>query len=313
MATRGAALCLLAGLALAGAACAVPTVPPAQATSTPTSTVKSASAKLLPTACADDAGWSAPTAPRHVFGNTWFVGTCEIAALLITSPQGHVLIDAATDEAAPHIEAGIRAVGFRVEDIRLILNTHEHLDHAGGIGRLQRDSGAEVLARGVAAEVLTRGRSDRRDPQFEVLDPFPPVARVRAVSDGEVVKLGEIAISNLPMPGHTPGGSGWAWRSCEGATCRDIVFSDSLTAISDDRYRYGDHPEMVAAMRRTFDTLAAQRCDILITTHTRSSDLLARLDGRKPLVDTGACKAYAAQGRDGLAKRLAEERMRSTP
>lgn len=309
MATRGAALCLLACLALAGAACAVATVPPAQATST----VTSASAKLLPTACADDAGWSAPTAPRHVFGNTWFVGTCEIAALLITSPQGHVLIDAATDEAAPHIEAGIRAVGFRVEDIRLILNTHEHLDHAGGIGRLQRDSGAEVLARGVAAEVLTRGRSDRRDPQFEVLDPFPPVARVRAVSDGEVVKLGEIAISNLPMPGHTPGGSGWAWRSCEGATCRDIVFSDSLTAISDDRYRYGDHPEMVAAMRRTFDTLAAQRCDILITTHTRSSDLLARLDGRKPLVDTGACKAYAAQGRDGLAKRLAEERMRSTP
>ncbi|AXA83930.1 subclass B3 metallo-beta-lactamase [Lysobacter oculi] len=303
MAMRGAASCLLAALALTGAACAGPPLQPAQA----------ASQAPLPTACAEGAGWSAPTAPRHVFGNTWFVGTCEIAAVLVTSPQGHVLIDAATDEAAPHIEAGIRAAGFKVEDIRLILNTHEHLDHAGGISRLQRDSGAEVLARGVAAEVLAKGRSDRRDPQFEVLDPFPPVARVRTVGDGEVVKLGDLAITNLPMPGHTPGGSGWAWRSCEGTDCRDIVFSDSLTAISDDHYRYGDHPEMVAAMRRTFDTLAAQRCDILITTHTQSSDLLDRLDGRQSLVDASACRTYAAQGREGLAARLAKERTRSTP
>lgn len=266
-----------------------------------------------PTPCADDAGWSDPTTPRHVFGNTWFVGTCSISAILITSPEGHVLIDAATAEAAPAVIANIRAAGFRVQDIRTILVTHEHHDHVGGVSELQQASGAKVLARTIAAEALKAGRTDRRDPQFEVIEPFPTVANVEALADGDDVIVGPLRIRNLPSTGHTAGGSSWAWRSCEDATCRDIVFSDSVSAISDSHYRYIEHPQHVAAFRRSLATLAAQSCDILITTHVKSSNLLARLDGKQPLVDTNACKAYAEDALAGLEQRLADERAGKAP
>ena len=266
-----------------------------------------------PTPCAEDPGWSDPTPPRHVFGNTWFVGTCAISAILVTSPDGHVLIDAATAEAVPAIIANIREAGFLVEDIRTILVTHEHNDHVGGVAGLQQASGARVLARDVAAEALRVGRSDRRDPQFEITEAFPPVATVETLVDGEDVASGGLRFRHLPNSGHTAGGSGWAWRSCEGATCRDIVFPDSNSAISDKHYRYTDHPDHVAAFRQGQALVGAQPCDILITTHVQSSDLLARLDGKQPLVDADACKEYAKRGLAGLARRLADERTGKAP
>lgn len=280
---------------------------PAPASLTAHAAPMAAHALPAPTPCADDAGWSDPTAPRHVFGNTWFVGTCSISAILVTSPEGHVLIDAATAQAAPAIIANIRAAGFRVEDIKAILVTHEHNDHVGGVAELQRASGAKVLARSVAAEALMAGRSDRRDPQFEAVESFPPVASVGALADGGEVSLGPLRIRNLPNTGHTAGGSGWAWRSCEGMTCRDIVFPDSNSAISDKVFRYGENSGHVAAFRRSMALIAAQHCDILITTHVQSSDLLRRLDGQAPLVDAGACKAYADTGLANLETRLAKE------
>lgn len=286
---------------------------PPTAANAATHTTPVVRAPPVQTPCADDAGWSDPTTPRHVFGNTWFVGTCSISAILVTSPAGHVLIDAATEQAAPAVIANIRAAGFRVEDVKTILVTHEHNDHVGGVAELQRTSGAKVLARSVAADALKAGRSDRRDPQFEVTEPFPPVARVDTLVDGEQVELGALRISHLPNTGHTAGGSGWAWRSCEGATCRDIVFPDSNSAISDKTFRYSEHPEHVAAFRRSMALIATQPCDILITTHVQSSDLLARLDGQQPLVDAGACKAYAERGLAGLEQRLADERTGEAP
>lgn len=266
-----------------------------------------------PTPCAADPGWSDPTPPRHVFGNTWFVGTCAISAILVTSPNGHILIDAATAEAVPAIIANIRAAGFRVEDIRTILVTHEHNDHVGGVAGLQKASGAKVGARVAAAEALKAGRSDRRDPQFEISEPFPRVANVETLVDGKDVTLGALRIRHLPNTGHTAGGSGWAWRSCEGANCRDIVFPDSNSAISDKHFRYSDHPAHVAAFRTGLALVAAQPCDILITTHVQSSDLLARLDGDKPLVDAGGCKAYAGRGLAGLEQRLSDEHAGKAP
>ncbi|HSD17172.1 MAG TPA: subclass B3 metallo-beta-lactamase [Thermomonas sp.] len=301
-------LAALIAAGFAGACQAPPTATAAAPEATP-------AVRTLPTPkpCAADPGWSDPTTPCHVFGNTWFVGTCSISAILVTSPQGHVLIDAATAGAAPSIIANIRAAGFRVEDLRTILVTHEHNDHVGGVAGLQQASGARVLARAVAADALKAGRSDRRDPQFEITEAFPPVSNVETLVDGEDVTLGALRFQHLPNTGHTAGGSGWAWRSCEGATCRDIVFPDSNSAISDKHYRYSDHPDHVATFRKGQALVAAQPCDILITTHVQSSDLLARLDGKQPLVDAGACKAYARRGLAGLDKRLADERAGKAP
>lgn len=268
-------------------------------------------------ACPADAdvmdGWDERAPPRKVFGNTWYVGTCGITALLVTSPQGHVLIDGATASAGPAIAANIEALGFKLADIKFILDSHEHADHAGGLAYLQRATGAPVLAREPSVATLERGASDRRDPQFDVLGKFPPVANVRPLRDDQVVRIGELALTAHATPGHAPGSTGWTWRSCEGSHCLDIAYADSLSAISGKQYRFGDHPDDVAAFRRSLDTVAALPCDILLTPHPLASDLFARLDGKAPLVDPDACERYAEGARANLERRLREERNGTAP
>lgn len=259
-------------------------------------------------------GWDDRAPPRRLFGNTYYVGTCGLTALLVTSSTGHVLIDGAGKAAGPLIEANIRMLGFRPEDVNYILNSHEHFDHAGGIAYLQRISGAEVRVRDPAIATFRNGQGDRSDPQF--LDgsvTFPPVADVAPVGDGETIRIGDLALTAHATPGHAPGGTSWTWTSCEGTRCLGIAYTDSTSAISDGEYRYSAHPEYIAAFRKGLDTLAALPCDIQITPHPLASDLFARMGGTMPLVDAGACKAYAEKGRTGLDERLAKERAGKAP
>jgi metallo-beta-lactamase class B len=265
--------------------------------------------------CKADAGWNDPAKPRHVFGNTWYVGTCGISALLVTSDKGHVLIDGATREAAPQIEANIRALGFRMKDVRFLLASHAHLDHAGGFASLQRDSGAVMVARGADADAIERGRGDRSDPQFTSIEGFPPVKTVRRIADGETLTLGPLTLTAHATPGHTPGSTSWTWDSCEGARCLHLAYVDSVTAISDDVYRYTDeaqHPGVVDAFRNSIATVAALPCDVLLTPHPFVSNMFARLGAKPtaPLVDANACRQFAAQASDKLDERIATERAR---
>lgn len=263
-----------------------------------------------PVACPADPSWDEPTAPRHIYANTWYVGTCAISAILITSDAGHILIDGVTDKAAPQIQANIRALGFEPRDVRYILSSHEHIDHVGGIARLQRDTGARVVAREPAASALERGHSDRSDPQFLSVAKFPPVASAQRIGDGETLRLGPIALTAHATPGHTAGGTSWTWSACEGATCRAMVYADSVTPFSDKVYRYSENADMLAAYRKTLATIAELPCDILLTPHPGASQLLERLDPASgiALVDTHGCRAYAATGREKLDARLAKER-----
>ena len=268
--------------------------------------------------CAPDAGWNDPAVPRNVHGNTWYVGTCGISALLVTSPQGHVLVDGATAEAAPLIAANIRALGFRMRDVRYIVNSHEHHDHAGGISQLQRDSGAAVVARDAAATTLERGQSDRTDPQFLTTGKFAPVGPVRRIADGASLTLGPVELTAHATPGHSPGSTSWSWVSCDAADCQRIVYADSLTPISDDEYRYSDpeqNPGVLVAFRHTLAVVDGLPCDILITPHPGASALWSRLgpQATSPLVDASACRAYAAAGRARLDARVAEEQSGSMP
>ena len=264
------------------------------------------------TACKPDAGWNDPAKPQHVFGNTWYVGTCGISALLVTSDGGHVLIDGATKEAAPQIEAGIRALGFRVTDVRFILATHAHLDHAGGFARLQHDSGAVMVARGADADAIERGRGDRSDPQFTSIEGFPAVKPVRRIADAETLTLGPLSVTAHATPGHTPGSTSWTWDSCEGARCLHLAYVDSVSAISDAGYRYTDeaqHPGVVAKFRQSIATVAALPCDVLLTPHPFVSNMFGRLGAKPiaPLVDANACRQFAAQASEKLEERIAKE------
>jgi len=259
--------------------------------------------------CSDRSGWDDPATPLRVHGNTWYVGTCGIAALLITSPQGHVLIDGATPKGGPQIIDNIRTLGFDPVDVRAIVFSHEHFDHVGGLAALQDATGAPVHAREPAVATLGRGASDESDPQFGELDAFAPVADVRLVADAGVVRVGGIELQAIATPGHAVGGTSWSWRSCDGDDCRTIVYGDSLTAVSADGYRFSDHPDVVARLRESFARVAALDCNLLVTPHPSASALWTRLgpDATRPLAAEGACRAYAEAGATRLEQRLASE------
>ena len=258
-------------------------------------------------------GWDERAPPRRIFGNTFYIGTCGITSILIAGNQGVIVIDGATEKAAVPIEANIRALGFKLGDVRYLLNTHEHSDHAGGLAQLQRDTGAPLLALAVAATTLRSGKGNPADPQFEDMHPYPPVADVRVITDGHVVQLGDLRLTAHATPGHAPGGTSWTWRSCEGTHCVDIVYADSFSTPTDAHHRRSDDPAAIAAFRHSLDLVASLPCDILLTPHPLRSNLPSRLDGKAPMINPAACKAYAEQGRVGLDAKIAEEQGRKSP
>ena len=259
-------------------------------------------------ACAGKDGWSDPAPPLHLFGNVYDVGTCNITALLITSPKGHILLDAATAEAAPAIAANIERLGFKLADVKLIGGSHEHYDHAGGIAELQRLTGATVMASAGAYNPYETGKLDPEDPQAGLDNPYPPSKVGILLSDGFVVRQGPLRLTAHLTPGHSPGSTSWSWRSCEAKTCVTIVYADSITPVSGDAYRFTDHRRYTVEFHRSIDRIARLKCDLLITPHPDASNLIDRLEGKAPLVDPQACKAYAAKGRAALDERLGTEK-----
>jgi metallo-beta-lactamase class B len=134
--------------------------------------------------CPSCAEWNAPQRPFRIHGDSWYVGTHGLSAILVTSPQGHVLLDGGLPESAPLVAANVRALGFRMEDVRLIVNSHAHFDHAGGIAMLQRASGAAVAAHRWSAAVMRRGATLPEDPQSGIDTPYPAVPTVRELDGG---------------------------------------------------------------------------------------------------------------------------------
>jgi metallo-beta-lactamase class B len=261
----------------------------------------------LAAACEGRDGWSDAAPPARIFGNTYYVGTCGISVLLITSPEGHVLIDGATAEAVPSILANIRSLGFDPADVKLIVGSHEHLDHLGGLAALKAATGANVVVREPARAVIETGRADAADPIAGMFPDMAPVPVARTVADGEVLTFGQLALTAVATPGHTSGGTSWTWRSCEGPNCATFAYVDSLTAVAADGYRFTDHPERVAPFRETFARVGRMPCDILVTPHPDFSNLFQRLSGTEPLIDRDACRRLVHAMRARFDARLASE------
>ena len=257
--------------------------------------------------CADKQGWSDPAPPIRIFANVYDVGTCGVVVLLITGPEGHVLVDAATAEAAPGIARNIERLGFRLGDVELMLASHEHLDHVGGTAELQRLTGARLMVMPEAKYALDTGLLAPDDPQFGLYPPVPP-ARVDAfLRDGQRVSVGPLKLTAHSTFGHVRGSTSWTWRSCEGRTCYSIVYADSVTPAAGPAYRFSDHPDHVKRFRTSLRKIGRLPCDILITPHPAVSNLYARLAGEAPLVDQHACAAYAKAAASKLDERLASE------
>ena len=271
--------------------------------------------------CGACAAWNAPQRPLKLFGNAYYVGTHGLGAILITSPQGHVLIDGGLPQSAPLIRANIESLGFRMGDVKLILNSHAHYDHAGGIAELQRASGARVMASAWSASVLRTGKSQPGDPQLGIAFAYPAVANVGTFTFEDTLRVGAIAVVPHATPGHTPGGTAWSWRSCDGTRCLDFVYADSETPVSADDFLFTKnttYPNAIADFERGYAVLERLSCDVLVTPHPGASALWDRVspnDGAigPAFVDREACKRYAATSRRALQERLAKERGRATP
>jgi metallo-beta-lactamase class B len=303
----GKALVALAVLTVASCA-------PIKPSATSTSAART-QGEALATSCKDRDGWSDAAPPARIHGNTYYVGTCGISVLLITSPKGHVLIDGATDEAVPSILANIRALGFDPRDIRFIVGSHEHVDHMGGFAALKAATGAKLLVSAAARPVVETGKTDADDPQFGIIPDLKPVPvdgiltfnpEPGMIITGEPTRV--LSLTPHYTPGHTSGGTSWTWQSCEGAKCVAFAYVDSMTPVSADSYRFTDHPERVAPFRETFDRVAALKCDILVTPHPSFSNLFERLSGKAPLIDPEACRILVTAMRKRLDDRLTKEK-----
>ncbi|GGC21112.1 subclass B3 metallo-beta-lactamase [Pseudoduganella buxea] len=259
--------------------------------------------------------WDEPQEPFLIHGGSYYVGPHGISAVLVTSPAGHILIDGGTEKSPKAIAAHIRQLGFKVTDIQYILTSHEHMDHAGGIAALQKLSGAVVIGSPKSVAVLASGKPDRGDPQFGNLSDMAPVANTRAVKDGEVVKLGPLALTAHYTPGHTQGGLSWTWQSTEKGRTVAMVFADSLNAVTAEGFRYGGSPAWPTAkstLEASIAKVAALKCDVLVSAHPEGSDLWerkaaqARL-GSAAFIDPDACRKYADRSRARLARQLTAE------
>ncbi|MET0225473.1 MAG: subclass B3 metallo-beta-lactamase [Dokdonella sp.] len=263
--------------------------------------------------------WSRPQEPAHIYGNTYYVGTVGLSSVLIHTDAGAILLDGTLEKSAPLVEANIRKLGFRLEDVKLILSSHAHFDHAGGIAVLQHDSGATVVASPSGAQALRQGHAVDDDPQagYAKDSGWPAVTQVREVHDGEVVRFGDIAVSAHFTPGHTPGSTTWTWQSCEHGRCLDVVYADSLNPISAPGFHFladATHADLTASMRKSIRTVADLPCDILISVHPDIAGVdqklqqLAAKAAVNPFIDAQACRAYAERADKLLDARIAEEK-----
>jgi metallo-beta-lactamase class B len=257
--------------------------------------------------CKDWDEWDKPAPPVRIHGNTYYVGTCGISAILITDRAGDILIDGGPEDAAGLIAKNIQSLGFNLRDVRILLHTHEHPDHVGGLSKLQELTGAQLYASPVAAKVLESGIASADDPQQGIDKPFPGARVDHVIRDGEQIRLGNTVVTAVATPGHTPGALSWHWGSCDGGVCRQIVYADSLTPVSSKTYRFSDHPAYLAAYRASIAKIAGLNCEILLSPHPSASDMVKRFAKGEPLDDPDGCRVYAAGLTKQLDERLAKE------
>src|ERR1051325_11371726 len=202
--------------------------------------------------------WNRPVEPFRIAGNLYYVGASDIASYLITTPAGHIVIDGGFVETAPMIVANISRLGFRIEDVRILLNTHAHYDHAGGLAELKQRSGAALYASRGDAPLLRRGGHD--DPQFRDRFLFPPVVADRILDDGDTVTLGGTTLTARITPGHTPGCTTWTFDNVVIVGSPSVPDSYNLTT----NLRY---PNAVADYRREFAILRQLHPGIFLGSH----------------------------------------------
>lgn len=209
--------------------------------------------------------WNQPMEPFRIAGNIYYVGTAGLASYLITTPQGDILLDGGLPESAPRIEQSIAKLGFHLTDVKILLNSHAHFDHAGGLAALKKATGAQLVASRLDGEMITQGRQVYFD-----LDPdrkFPPAKVDRFIQDGGTVELGGTTLTAHLTPGHSLGCTTWTMPVVDAGKTYNVVFFCSTTFVGFHFFNNPKNPHLVDDFNTTFAKLHQLPCDIFLAPH----------------------------------------------
>ncbi|MGE8283647.1 MAG: L1 family subclass B3 metallo-beta-lactamase [Stenotrophomonas lactitubi] len=251
-----------------------------------------------------DASWLKPMAPLQIADHTWQIGTEDLTALLVQTPQGAVLLDGGMPQMADHLLRNMKARGVAPQDLRLILLSHAHADHAGPVAALKRSTGAQIVANAESAVLLARGGS--HDLHFGDDITYPPANADRIIMGGEVVTVGGIDFTAHFMPGHTPGSTAWTWTDTRDGTPVRIAYADSLSAPGYQLRDNPRYPRLIEDYKRSFATVRGLPCDILLTPHPGASGWNYSA-GAKAGAKALTCKGYADEAGKKFDAQLAKE------
>lgn len=249
-----------------------------------------ASVMALPVLAHDPPEWSEPVKPFRIAGNVYYVGTQGLAAYLIKSNEGAILLDATLAENAGQIERNIESLGVPLREVKLLLSDHAHADHVGAMAQLKRDTGARFLASEGDRWALENGRNEG-DNNYGVM-PFDRIQVDEVISDGQQVSLGDVVLTAHLTPGHTRGCTSWSITVDDRGTPRQVLFLCSITVAGNTLVGNQAYPGIADDYRATFAKLAAMRADIVLTSHPEMADVLERAAKR----DAGEVDAFVEPG-----------------
>ena len=257
-----------------------------------------------------DPEWNRPATPHRVIGPIYFVGTNALASFLITTRDGHLLLDPGYEESVPLVKSSIRALGFRYEDVKVLLNSQAHFDHAAGIALIKRETGARLEVMAEDASLLASGGKD----DF-VLGPeymFPPVKADRLLKDGDVITLGDVRLVARHTPGHTKGATTFVTTAIDGGQAYPVVFATSTTVNAGTRLvGNARYPGIVSDWERTYAILDSLAAGVWVSAHTNVFDMegkRARIGtGGNPYIDPTGYRRYVESSRQRFVALLAAE------
>lgn len=260
----------------------------------------------------ESAAKNLPLAPFRIAGNIYYVGASDVTSYLIVTPDGMVLLDGGFAETAPMIEASIATLGFKLSDVKVLLNGHAHPDHAGGLARLKADTGAEFEAMDREVQPLEhagQGTFYRGDRHL-----FDSIKVDRVLHDGDTVTLGGVTLTAHLTAGHTPGCTTWTTTVMEGGKSHPVVFACQMT-LPDQITGNPLYPGAAQDFARSFQVLAALPCEVFLAEHGSSFDLLAkdlrlhqaRPGDPDPFVDPQGYRDFVSKSRQAFEAQMRAE------
>ena len=259
---------------------------------------------------AESGRWNTPYAPFKIIGNIYYVGTAGVSAYLITSPKGHILIDGILAQSAPQIIGNVKALGFDIRDVKYLLNSHAHIDHAGGLAGLQRASGATMIASAADKPFLENGDIGH-GPSGGMK--FPPVRVDRVIGDGETVKLGGVTLTARLTPGHSPGCTSWSMATVGADRVRRQVFFHCSGTVAGQSLMPEAYPGIVTNFRKTFTKVRKYKADVFLANHDNFFDLAEKRSRQvagdaNAFVDAGELQRFNTLMEQRFEAELAQKR-----